>query len=118
MCDIYLSNADQKEEPDPLLELLDSEKASYLHMDKDLNGGCLGFGDGGARYYRGGTSMKDVVCRMVMLGEVSGADVRQDITAGSVYGVYYEDASSQSRIWFKDAAPVGFPWTGKIPVHQ
>ena len=118
MHDIYETNADQKEENDPLLALLDNEKASFDHLKGDWNGGCDGSGSGGVRYYRSGTSMKELVGRMLMLGEVPEVDVRRDITAGCVYGVYYEDGANQTKIWHKGNAPVACPWANRSPVHQ
>ena len=73
---------------------------------------------GGVRYYRSGTSMKELVGRMLMLGEVPEVDVRRDITAGCVYGVYYEDGANQTKIWHKGNAPVACPWANRSPVHQ
>ena len=118
MHDIYLTNADQKEENDALLKLLDNEKASFDHLKGDWNGGCDGSGSGGVRYYRNGTSMKALVGRMLMLGEVPEVDVRRDVSAGCVYGVYYEDGANQTKIWKKGNAPVACPWTTRSPVHQ
>ena len=118
MHDIYVSNMQQKNAADPLVELLPSEKASSLHLADDWNGGCSGSGVGGARYYRSGTSMEQIVGCMLMLGEVPEVDVRRDITAGSVYGVYSTNDVNQTKMWLKDNAPVGFPWGNRNPTHQ
>ena len=92
--------------------------APAADVDIDWNGGCNGKGAGGARYYRSGTSMEEIVGRMLMLGEVPKVDVRRDVTAGSVYGVYYTDGENQTKIWHKGDASVGFPWSNRNPVHQ
>ena len=118
MCDVYVSNLQQKDAADPLVELLPSEKASFSRLANDWNGGCDGSGSGGTRYYRSGTSMEQIVGRMLMLGEVPEGDARRDITAGCVYGVYGTNGVDQVKIWLKGDVPVGFPWGNRHPVHQ
>ena len=117
MDDIYLSNDQQKDDGDPLVELLAGDKVSFSHMPYDWNGGCLGHGSAGARYYRSGTSMMGLVGRLLMLGSVPSADVRRDISNGGIYGVYYYDYQ-EGKAWQKDVAPVGFPWSSRQPAHQ
>ena len=70
------------------------------------------------RYYRSGISMAEIVGRMLMLGEVPEEDIRRDISAGNIYGVYYTEGDNQTKIWHKDDAPVGFPWSSRSAVHQ
>ena len=118
MRDIYVTNLQQKDDVEPLVSLLPSEKATSARLAGDWNGGCSGFGSEGTRYYRLGTSMEQIVGRMLMLGEVPEEDVRRDITAGGVYGVYYTDEDSQTRIWHKGNAPVGFRWENRSPTHK
>ena len=118
MCDVYVSNLQQKDAADPLVELLPSEKASFSRLANDWNGGCDGSGSGGTRYYRSGTSMEQIVGCMLMLGEVPEGDARRDITAGCVYGVYGTNGVDQVKIWLKGDVPVGFPWGNRHPVHQ
>ena len=118
MDDIYVTNANQKEDADPLLVLLASEKASHTHLTDDWNGGCCGRGSGGTRYYRSGMSMEEIVGRMLMLGEVSKEDIRRDITTGDIYGVYYTEDDNRIKTWNKNNAPVGFPWSSRNAVHQ
>ena len=117
MCDIYVSNDTKKEDGDPLLKVLDSEMAAWMHMKRDWNGGCHGKGSVGARYYRSGTSMKEIIGRMIMHGEVGDVDERRDITDGDVYGVYYEEENGV-KTWYKARAPLGFPWTHRNSAHQ
>ena len=111
MCDIYDSNDDET------LVLLSSEKASYARMSDDWNNGCVGKDYPGARYYRAGTEMKQVVGRLLMLGSVPEEDVRRDITSGSVYGVYYTKIN-ENKIWHKNCALIGFPFGNRNINHQ
>jgi hypothetical protein len=55
---------------------------------------------------------------MLMLGEVPEEDIRRDISSGDIYGVYYTEGDNQTKIWHKDDAPVGFPWSSRSAVHQ
>ena len=68
-------------------EIKSYEMASYEKLPDDWNGGCMGNGMPGARYYKYQTSMQGIVDRMLMNG-IEGAGTR-DITAGDVYGVWY-----------------------------
>ena len=52
-----------------------------------------------------------------MHGEVGEVDERRDITDGDVYGVYYEEENGV-KTWYKDRAPLGFPWTHRNSAHQ
>ena len=86
-------------------------------MVDDWNNGCTGKDFPGARYYRAGTEMKQIVGRLLMLGSVPEEDVRRDITSGSVYGVYYI-GSGESKVWKKNCAPIGFPFGNRNINHQ
>ena len=61
--------------------------------------------------------MMELVGRLLMLGSVPSVDVRRDISNGGIYGVYYYDCQ-EGKVWQKDVAPVGFPWSSRQPVHQ
>jgi hypothetical protein len=98
--------------------LLASEKASCQRLKNDWNGGCRGHGSGGTRYYHSGISMKEIVGRMLMLGEVPEEDIRRDISSGDIYGVYYTEGDNQTKIWQKETAPVGFRWENRSPTHK
>ena len=117
MEDIYITNDEIKDTGDPLVKLLDNELASLAKMSGDWNGGCDGKGYGGTRYYRAGTSMKEIVGRMMMLGLVGANDERRDITNGDVHGVHYT-STNNVKTWHKGKASVGFPWTERNPTHQ
>ena len=74
-------------------------------------------GEGGARYYVAGTSMNEIVGRMLMLGDVGEVDARRDISAGDVYGVCYTNGVNQIKVWIKNDALVAYPWSSAPPVH-
>ena len=116
MHDIYITNDDVKEAGDPLLTISSGEMATYFQMRNDWNGGCNGHGYGGVRYYRPGTTIKEIVGRMLMLGLVGESDDRRDISNGNVYGVGY--TNGVNKIWYKGDAQVAAPWIYRNPVHQ
>ena len=118
MCDIYVTNLQRKGVAEPLVSLLTSEKATSARLAGDWNGGCKGLGNAGTRYYRSGISMAEIVGRMLMLGEVPEEDIRRDISAGDIYGVYYTEGDNQTKIWHKETAPVGFRWENRSPTHK
>lgn len=87
-------------------------------VSDDWNGGCDGKGASGARYYKIGTTMANIVDRMLMLGVVPESDSRRDITNGGIYGVHYHYDYQGNKVWEKGLAPLAFPWTQRNPVHN
>jgi hypothetical protein len=118
LCDIYKSNENGSADGDPLVALYNSESASFSRIYDDWNGGCDGKGASGARYYKSGTTMANVVDRMLMLGAVPESDSRRDITNGGIYGVHYHYDGQGNKVWEKGLAPLAFPWTQRNPVHN
>jgi hypothetical protein len=114
LCDIYKSS----EGGENLLALGNGDKASFSNLYDDWNGGCSGQGASGARYYQSGTTMRNIVNRMLMLGAVPEDDTRRDITNGGIYGVHYHYDGHGNKIWEKGLAPLAFPWTHRNPVHN
>ena len=92
--------------------------ASFSNLYDDWNGGCSGQGAPGTRYYQGGTKMKDIIDRILMLGEVPEYDSRRDITNGGIYGVHYHYDVQGNKVWEKGLAPLAFPWGDRSPVHN
>ena len=118
LCDIYKSNEGGKAEGDALVALGSGEMASLSNLYDDWNGGCSGRGAPGARYYQSGTTMRSIVDRMLMLGEVPEDDSRRDITNGGIFGVYYHYDSQDNKAWEKGLAPLAFPWWARNPMHN
>jgi len=118
LCDIYKSNEGGKAEEGPLVALGTGEMASFSNLYDDWNGGCSGQGAPGTRYYQGGTKMKDIIDRILMLGEVPEYDSRRDITNGGIYGVHYHYDVQGNKVWEKGLAPLAFPWGDRSPVHN
>ncbi|MBQ3806507.1 MAG: hypothetical protein II840_00975 [Kiritimatiellae bacterium] len=118
LCDIYKSNENGSGDGNPLVALYNSENASFSHLYDDWNGGCDGKGVSGARYYKSGTTMANIVDRMLMLGAVPEGDSRRDITNGGIYGVHYHYDHQGNKVWEKGLAPLAFPWTQRNPVHN
>ena len=118
LCDVYKSNENGSEDGNPLVALYNSENASFSHLYDDWNGGCDGKGVSGARYYKSGTTMANIVDRMLMLGAVPESDSRRDITNGGIYGVHYHYDHQGNKVWEKGLAPLAFPWTQRNPVHN
>ena len=118
LCDIYKSSENGSAGDDPLVALYNSESASFSHLYDDWNGGCDGKGASGARYYKIGTTMANIVDRMLMLGVVPESDSRRDITNGGIYGVHYHYDYQGNKVWEKGLAPLAFPWTQRNPVHN
>jgi hypothetical protein len=92
-------------------EIKSYEMASYEKLPDDWNGGCMGNGMPGARYYKYQTSMQGIVDRMLMNG-IEGAGTR-DITVGDVYGVWYYVGADGEKVWGKGLAPVGWDFEAK-----
>jgi len=118
LCDIYKSNECGKAEGDALVALGSGEMASLSNLYDDWNGGCSGRGAPGARYYQSGTTMRSIVDRMLMLGEVPEDDSRRDITNGGIFGVHYHYDSQDNKAWEKGLAPLAFPWGARNPMHN
>ena len=118
LCDIYKSNEGGKAEGDALVALGSGEMASLSNLYDDWNGGCSGRGAPGARYYQSGTTMRSIVDRMLMLGEVPEDDSRRDITNGRIFGVHYHYDSQDNKAWEKGLAPLAFPWWARNPMHN
>ena len=118
LCDIYKSNEGGKAEGDALVALGSGEMASLSNLYDDWNGGCSGRGAPGARYYKSGTTMRSIVDRMLMLGEVPEDDSRRDITNGGIFGVHYHYDSQDNKVWEKGLAPLAFPWGARNPMHN
>ena len=117
MSDIYITNDGVKDEAASLVTLSGAERAAWSRMNEDWNGGCRGRGFGGSRYYRLGTSIREIVGRMLMLGLVGESDEGRDISCGCVHGVFYEYENG-AKVWRKDIAPVAFPWWSRNPTHH
>ena len=114
LCDIYKSS----EGGENLLALGNGDKASFSNLYDDWNGGCSGQGAPGARYYQSGTTMRNIVNRMLMLGAVPEDDTRRDITNGGIYGVHYHYDAQGYKVWEKGLVPLAFPWGDRSPVHN
>ena len=114
LCDIYKSS----EGGENLLALGNGDKASFSNLYDDWNGGCSGQGTPGARYYQSGTTMRNIVNRMLMLGAVPEDDTRRDITNGGIYGVHYHYDAQGYKVWEKGLVPLAFPWGDRSPVHN
>ena len=110
MCDIYESGGAESLSP--------GELVCATNVISDWNGGCTGRGEAGARYYRFGTKMTDVIARMLMKGTRKTHDNPVDITSGDIYGVYCSNDVNHVEHWIKGKAPVGFPWTKRNPTHE
>ena len=82
------------------------DKVCWSYSSEDWNGGCLGHGSAGARYYSYGMGMTEIVSRMLMNGRASGngVDRHYDMTLGWVYGI----RKYGSNGYRKDDVPVGF----------
>ena len=104
--DVYVSSAEKDEESlhakDVSQCVICGSKATY-----DWNGGCYGTGVGGARYYPSGTTMAEIIPRLVMYGVGRRNAARRDITLGNVDGAWYQEIGSV-RVWYDTEAPVGF----------
>ena len=68
-------------------------------MPNDWNNGCTGKSNAGSRYYKYSTSMESIIKRMLMYGFVEEGSC--DITAGDVYGLWYEIGEDGSEVWHK-----------------
>ena len=120
LCDVYVS----AREKDEYVFGENAKDVGQIPINStsapaDWNGGCCGFGDAGARYYQGGTKMATVIPRLVMYGIASEGDIRLDITAGSVDGVWYLGEGA-AREWYDSSAQVGFfdnPFRKESPCH-
>ena len=75
------------------------EKASLEKMPNDWNNGCTGKSNAGSRYYKYSTSMESIIKRMLMYGFVREDSL--DITAGDVYGLWYEISEDGTEVWHK-----------------
>ena len=118
MKDIYISNANDRRSNEPLVEILPADKVRSSYLVDDWNGGCSGSGAGGARYYRYGLSMNEVVLRMLMNGVCGSNDNARDITNGRIFGVYYTRGAGSRKVWSKGSVDVAFPWNSRNPIHQ
>ena len=115
MADIYDSR-----EPSgggDLVSLTPADMISCTNAPADWSGGSVGKGNGGTRYYANGTTMSEVLSRMLMKGIRDSADTPRDITSGDIYGVYVTGKKPNETI-HKGLAPVGFPWENRNPQHR
>ena len=85
---------------------ISNDKVSMLNMPGDWNGGCVGHGSAGARYYAYGLDMKRVIGRLLMYGESSDDDRRRDLPAGDVLGVWYH-FENDVKVYERSDAPIG-----------
>ena len=92
--------------------------APAADVDIDWNGGCNGKGAGGARYYPSGTTMGEIIPRLVMYGIARENNARRDITRGNVDGAWYQ-GDGPAREWYDSCAPVGFfNRKNELPNHK
>ena len=90
-------------------------------MPWDWNYGCIGGGAGGVRFYRKGTTMHDVIGRMLMNGVRQNNTAPRDITFGNVYGLWYNGSYKEDDDWTVGYVPVGIfvnEIVNMCPVHQ
>ena len=119
--DVYASNREKDTSILPSDELsVGLERIRCSSCWEDWNGGCQGHGDGGERYYRAGTTLENVLHRLVMYGVDQEGDGQRDLSCGNVRGVWYIE-SNGVRHWEKSDAPVGFLNNSnkkEAPVHE
>ena len=79
---------------------------------QDWNGGCYGRGEAGARYYPSGTTMVEIISRLLMNGLSEEDDRRYDMTLGPVYGIGYTPEGKLEKrdvdVGFEEPAGGGF----------
>ena len=108
LCDIYASNREKDTSiPSAEEQHVYQEFVRGSYCSDDWNGGCSGFGAHGGRYYPAGTTLENVLHRLLMYGCGGADDDGIDITIGSVHGVWYSGPKS-IRVWHVSGAPVGF----------
>ena len=119
--DIYVSNESFTNSTVTLKNLPTNEWARAEHLPWDWNSGCIGHGEGGARFYGKGANMRTLIERMLMNGEYSTGASTYDITFGRIYGIWCNGSYANEEDWVIGVAPVGFftDFEGNgIPVHQ
>ena len=86
----------------------------------DWNGGCYGWGEAGARYYPSGTTMAEIISRMLMNGLKSAGDRHYDMTLGPVYGIGYTPEGKLEKrdvdVGFEGPAGGGFMF--RLPICE
>lgn len=84
-----------------------------FYSSEDWNGGFLGHGSAGARYYQYGVGMREIISRMLMNGRRGAGDNHNDMTLGWIYGIRI-NADDQ---YLKEDVNVGFKGNAgfKIP---
>ena len=87
------------------------EKVAFDRTPRDWNNGCVGMSNAGSRYYKYSTSMRSLISKMLMYG-ISDLDKR-DISAGSVYGLWYEWQNDDTKVWHKGLVPTGWDFENK-----
>ena len=102
--DVYVSSR----EKDPLAPDLatDNMMLNEAYASNDWNGGCNGRGSGGVRYYRAGASLPWTIRSMLMYGVTS--ELKRDITAGDVFGIWYDEDNDGNVTFGRGNATVGF----------
>jgi len=119
--DIYVSNDIYTNNTVSLKVLGTEEKPCAEKMPWDWNCGCIGRGVGGVRFYGKGTTMQDVIGRMLMNGVRPDNTAPCDITFGNVYGVWYNGSYKEDDDWTVGYVPVGIfmnEIVNMCPVHQ
>ena len=86
----------------------------------DWNGGCYGRGEAGARYYPSGTTMAEIISRMLMNGLKSAGDRHYDMTLGPVYGIGYtpEGKLEKSDVDVGFEEPMGGGFMFRLPLCE
>ena len=119
--DIYVSNDIYTNNTVSLKVLGTAEMPCAEKMPWDWNCGCIGRGVGGVRFYGKGTTMQDVIGRMLMNGVRPDNTAPCDITFGNVYGVWYNGSYKEDDDWTVGYVPVGIfmnEIVNMCPVHQ
>ena len=119
--DIYVSNDIYTNNTVSLKVLGTEEMPCAEKMPWDWNCGCIGRGVGGVRFYGKGTTMQDVIGRMLMNGVRPDNTAPCDITFGNVYGVWYNGSYKEDDDWTVGYVPVGIfmnEIVNMCPVHQ
>ena len=119
--DIYVSNDIYTNNTVSLKVLGTEEMPCAEKMPWDWNCGCIGRGVGGVRFYGKGTTMQDVIGRMLMNGVRPDNTAPCDITFGNVYGVWYNGSYKEEDDWTVGYVPVGIfmnEIVNMCPAHQ
>ena len=108
LSDIYVSTEEKPSIPSvPSPISVETNYVCLTAASWDWNGGCVGFGEGGCRYYSKATRMKSIIRRLIMYGIHDESGVARDITNGPVGGMSYV-GDKNAAIWYDCDAPVGF----------